>query len=88
MNRSQLDALREKIDGLDPQEHAQLFEVIKRYTDRYTKTQSGVLVSSELLPVECLQELSTMVSFYSDQRKRMDVDTLERKALTRQSKTD
>jgi len=88
MNRSQLDALREKIDGLDPQEHAQLFEVIKRYTDRYTKTQSGVLVSSELLPSECLQELSTMVSFYSDQRKRMDVDTLERKALTRQSKTD
>ena len=88
MNRSQLDALREKIDGLDPQEHAQLFEVIKRYTDRYTTTQTGVLVSSELLPSECLQELSTMVSFYSDQRKRMDVDTLERKALTRQSKTD
>jgi hypothetical protein len=88
MNRSQLETLREKIDGLDPQEHAQLFEVIKRYTDRYTTTQSGVLVSSEFLPGECLQELSTMVSFYSDQRKRMDVDTLERKALTRQSKTD
>jgi hypothetical protein len=88
MNRSQLDALRERIDRLDPQEHAQLFEVIKRYTDKFTKTQSGVLLSSDTLPAECLQELDRMVSFYADQRKRMEADTLERKALSRQSKTD
>jgi hypothetical protein len=88
MNRSQLETLRETIDRLDPQEHAQLFEVIKRYTQSYTKTQTGVLVSSDGLPAECLHELSNLVSFYSDQRKRMETDTLERKALTRQSKTD
>jgi hypothetical protein len=88
MNRSQLEGLREKIDSLEPQEHAQLFEVIKRYTDTYTTTQSGVLVSSDHLSAECLQELTRMVSFYADQRKRMEADTLERKALTRQTKTD
>lgn len=88
MNRAQLEALRERIESLDPQEHAQLFEVLKRYTDKYTKTQSGVLISSENLPAACLQELSTMVSFYVDQRKRMESDTLERKALSRQAKTD
>lgn len=88
MNRAQLEVLREKIDRLDPQEHAQLFEVIKRYTDKFTKTQTGVLLSSDTLPAECLRELDQMVSFYADQRKRMDADTLERKALTRQSKTD
>jgi hypothetical protein len=88
MNRAQLEGLRERIETLDPQEHAQLFEVIRRYTDKYTKTQTGVLLSSDCLPAACLQELDTMVSFYTDQRKRMETDTLERKALSRQSKTD
>lgn len=88
MNRTQLESLRERMDALDPQEHAQLFDVIRRYTDTYTKTQSGVLVSSDRLSPECLRELETLVSFYHDQRKRMESDTLERKALSRQAKTD
>ena len=88
MNRGQLETLRERIEGLDSHEHAQLFEVLKRYTDKYTKTQTGVLVSSDNLPLECLRELDILVSFYADQRKRMESDTLERKALSRQTKTD
>jgi hypothetical protein len=84
MNRAQLEALRERIEALDPQEHAQLFEVLKRYTSTYTKTQTGVLVSSDALPPECLRELERMVSFYADQRKRMETDTLERTTLSRQ----
>lgn len=88
MNRAQLDLLRERIDTLDPQEHAQLFDVIRRHTDTYTKTQAGVLVSSDMLSAACLRELDTLVSFYLDQRKRMERDTLERKALSRQAKTD
>jgi len=84
MNRAQLEALRERIDALDSHEHAQLFEVLKRYTDKYTKTQTGVLVSSDALPAECLRELDRMVSFYADSKARMEKDTLERKALSRQ----
>ena len=83
MNRSQKEALKEKIEKLDSQEHAQLFEVVKRYTDTYTKTQNGVLVSSDSLPDECLREMERMVLFYIDQRKRMDADAVERKALSR-----
>ena len=88
MNRYQLERLRDTIDALDTQEHAQLFDVIKRYTDKYTKTQSGVLIASDALPLECLTELDRMVSLYADQRKRMETDTLHRKSFTRQSKTD
>ncbi len=83
MNRSQKEALKEKIEKLEPQEHAQIFEVIKKYTDTYTKTQSGVLVSSEALTDECLREIEQMVVFFADQKKRMDTDNAERKALTR-----
>jgi hypothetical protein len=83
MNRSQKEALKEKIEKLEPQEHAQIFDVIKRYTDKYTTTQSGVLVSSEVLNDDCLKEIQQMVTFFADQKKRMDSDTLERKNLSR-----
>ena len=83
MNRAQKEALKEKLDKLDPQEHAQIFEVIRRYTDTYTKTQTGVLVSTDSLSDECLQEIEKLVLFYMDQRKRMDADTLERKAYVK-----
>jgi len=82
MNRSQKEALKEKIEKLDPQEHAQLFAIIKRYTETYTKTQTGVLVSSDNLPAECFVELDKMVSFFIDQRKWMETDAAERKGLT------
>lgn len=83
MNRQQKEALKEKLEKLDAQEHEQIFSIIRRYTDNYTKTQSGVLVSSDALTDECLREIDQMVSFYIDQRKRMEADTAERKALSR-----
>lgn len=83
MNRQQKEALKEKLEKLDAQEHEQIFSIIKRYTDNYTKTQTGVLVSSDALSDECLREIDQMVSFYMDQRKRMEADTAERKALSR-----
>jgi len=83
MNRLQKETLKDKIEKLDAQEHAQIFEVIKRYTANYTKTQTGVLVSSDNLSDECLHEIEKMVIFYIDQRKRMDADIAERKAIAR-----
>jgi hypothetical protein len=79
MNRLRKETLKEKIETLDAQEHAQLFAIVKRYTDSYTKTQSGVLVSSDSLPDECLLELERMVLYFLDQRKRMEADALERR---------
>jgi hypothetical protein len=63
MKRNQLEVLKEKIERLDAQEHAQIFEIVKRYTENFTKTQSGALVSSDNLPEECLKEMEKMVSF-------------------------
>lgn len=83
MNRARKEQLKEQIERLDPQEHAQIFAIIKKYTDVYTKTQQGVLVSSDNIPTECFLEMEKMVLFYADQRKRMEVDALERKSLMR-----
>jgi len=79
MNRNRKEQLKEKLDQLDANEHEQIFGIIKKYTENYTKTQNGVLVSSDALPDECLAEIDRMVTFYLDQHKQMDVDALERK---------
>ena len=71
MNRSRKERLKEQLEKLDPEEHAQLFTVIQRYTQTYTRTQTGVLVSSETLPDECLLELDRMVAYFLEQKTRM-----------------
>ena len=72
MNRSRKEALKENLDRLDANEHAQIFNIIKKYTESFTKTQTGVLVSSDALPSECLVELEKLVFFYLDQHTRLD----------------
>lgn len=74
MNRVRKEQLKENIEKLDANEHAQIFEIIKRYTESYTKTQTGVLVSSDQLTNDCMLEMEKMVAFYMDQRKSMALE--------------
>jgi hypothetical protein len=83
MNRSRKEALKERLDRLDANEHAQIFNVIKKYTESFTKTQNGVLISSDVLPDACLLEMDKMVTFYLDQHKQMEADEAERKTYER-----
>ena len=83
MNRARTEKLRDQLDLLDPHEHAQIFAVVKHHTESYTKTQTGVLVSSEVLSDACMLEMEKMVSFYLDQRKRMDADDVARKTMVK-----
>jgi hypothetical protein len=83
MNKLRKEQLKEKLDKLEPEEHAQIFDVVKRYTSEFTRTQNGVLISSEHLSDECLIEIEKMVFYFIDQRKRMDIETAERNALSR-----
>jgi hypothetical protein len=83
MNRSKLEAMKLQIDSLDVQEHMQIYSIMKKYTDVFTKTLNGVFISSENLPEKCLLEISTYIQFCSDQRKRMDEDQKQRKTYER-----
>ena len=83
MNRSRKEALKERLDRLDANEHAQIFTVIKKYTESFTKTQTGVLISSAALPDACLLEMEKRVTFYLDQHKQMEADEAERKTYER-----
>lgn len=79
MKRQQKEKLKENLDKLDAEEHAQVFAIIKKYTDVFTKTQNGVLISSDNLSDECLLEMEQMVKYYLDQRKTMDFNRANRR---------
>ena len=72
MRRLQKEKLKENLEKLDAEEHAQIFAIIKKYTDNFTKTQNGALVSSDNLSDECLVEMEQMVKYFLDQRKNID----------------
>lgn len=78
MNRSRKEALKEKLEKLDAGEHAQIFEIVKRNTDNFTKTQNNVLISSDVLSDECMIEIEKLVAYYIDQRKTMDLGRVNR----------
>ena len=71
MNRLRKEQLKESLEKLDAEEHVQIFAIIQRYTEEFTRTASGVFVSSDNLPDECLLEIEKMVQYYIDQRKSL-----------------
>lgn len=75
--------MKDQLDRMDTNEHNQVFSIIKRYTDQFTKTQNGVLVSTDNLNDECLTEIDKYINFCLDQKKRMDDDLRTRKTYER-----
>ena len=71
--------MKDQLDKLDSNEHYQVFDIVKRYTAEFTKTQTGILVSTASLNDECLEEIRRYINFCIDQRKRMDEDQKTRK---------
>jgi hypothetical protein len=78
--RAAKEALKEELDKMDETEHSQVFEIVQKYTQEYTKTQSGILVSSAILSEKCISEIQAYVNFCLDQKKRIDEDAKTRKA--------
>lgn len=83
VERTKKEWLKEQLDRMETNEHNQVFQIIKKYTDQYTKTQGGVLVSTDTLNNECLHEIEQYVHFCSDQKKRMEDDLKTRKNYER-----
>lgn len=78
-----LEALKDKIDRLEVNEHKQIYNIIKKISPQVTRTQNGVLVSSDTLDEDTLVEVEKYVLFCLDQRKRMEDDMKTRKTYER-----
>jgi len=75
--------MKERLDAMDANEHAQIFTIVRKYTDQGTRTQSGILISTDFMNDECLGEIDAYIQFLTDQRKRMEEDTKARKSYER-----
>jgi hypothetical protein len=65
-SHSKLESLKDKIDKLEVNEHKQIYAIMKKSGSPVTKTQNGVLVSSDVLSDECLLEIEKRVAYYMD----------------------
>lgn len=83
ITRTKKEWLKDQLDRMESNEHNQIFKIIKKYTDDYTKTQTGVLVSTNNLNNDCLNEIEHYIQFSMDQKKRMDDDLKTRKNYER-----
>ena len=83
MNRSKLEWIKDNLDKLEVNEHIQVHGIIKKYTTNITKSPTGIFVSSEHLPKECLEEMEQYIHFCIDQKSRMAEDQKTRKTYER-----
>lgn len=81
--RSRKEWMKDQLDRMDINEHSQLLTIIRKYSEQFTKTQTGILVSTDTLNDECLTEIEKYITFSMDQRKRMDDDLKTRKTYER-----
>ena len=81
--RSKKEWMKEQLDSMDVHEHAQVLSIIRKYNDQSTKTQNGLLISTDTLPDECLNEINNYINFLLDQRTRMNEDSKVRKSYER-----
>jgi len=82
-SRSKLETLKDQIDKLEPNEHKQIYNIMKKKELQVTKTQNGVLVSADNISDETLEEVEKYVLFCLDQQKRMSEDMKTRKTYER-----
>ena len=81
--RTKREWMKDRLDAMDANEHAQIFTIVRKYTDQGTKTQTGILISTEFMSDECLGEIDAYIQFLADQRRRMEEDTKARKSYER-----
>lgn len=86
MSRQQKEVLKASIEKLDENEQTQIFKIVRKYTQEYTRTDTGVFVSSDVLPEACMKEIEQYVRFCHDQKKRMEEEAKLRKTYERMMK--
>jgi predicted metal-dependent hydrolase len=83
--RSKKEWLKEQLEKTESSEniHIQILEIIKKYTDQFTTTQNGILISSDNLSDDCLNDIEKYLIFCNDQKKRIEDDFKTRKSYER-----
>ena len=82
-----MEQLKQRLDQLDPNEHEQIYVIIRKYTREYTRSDTGIYVSSDKLSKECILEMEQYVNFCFDQRTHLEAASAERMRYEKLAKT-
>ena len=82
-----MEQLKQRLDQLDPNEHEQVFTIISKWTKEYTRSDTGIYVSSDKLPKGCIAEIEQYVNFCFDQHKHLEEAAVERQKYEKLAKT-
>jgi len=75
------------LEKLDQNEHEQIFKIVRKYTNEFTRSDTGVYVSSKNLPTESLLEIERYIAFCFDQRAHLEAGDVDRSKYEKLAKT-
>jgi len=75
------------LEKLEQNEHEQIFKIVRKYTSEFTRSDTGVYISSKNLPQECLEEMERYITFCFDQRTLLDARDADRSKYEKLAKT-
>ena len=87
MSGTMAERLLPLLERLEQNEHEQIFKIVRKYTKEYTRSDTGVYVSSKNLPEECLAEMQRYITFCFDQRAHLEAGDVDRSKYEKLAKT-
>lgn len=79
--RLRQERLKESLDKLSECEHEQIFAIVRKYTEQFTCSETGVYVSAENVNEACMTEIEKYIDFCNAQKRRLDADEAKRLEL-------
>jgi hypothetical protein len=87
MSGTSAEKLLPLLERLEQNEHEQIFKIVRKYTGEYTRSDTGVYVSSKNLPQACLDEMERYITFCFDQRAHLEAGDVDRSKYEKLAKT-
>ena len=70
-NLNKLKLLKEKIEGLDNNEHREILKIIKRYNCKFTENNNGIFINMNKLSENVITELEAFLDFSTENNKML-----------------
>ena len=85
MSIKEMRELRDKINGLYDYQLHEVFKIIQRSTDKYTKNSNGIFVNMKTLSSPVLWKIHQYVSFSCKNNVRMEQEKLDRDQIRKEA---
>lgn len=68
LTNSEISKMIEHIQDMNPNEHEQIFNILKEHSCRYTENLNGVFINLAHVPNSVLKNIQSVIQFWQDQQ--------------------